>query len=767
VSDAGLTAAPAPRGAVARAPVGPEYGPWLRLAAFMGLAGLGSAYWASFVADAPNGDVFGVLLIGTGLGAALIALGRSRLPAPAIHAGAAVAAIVALGLSLVAIGLEASLLQPARWDDFAALIDRGFDGLGTASWPYDQSDDTARRTILLAIPAVVVPAAAFAFWPVRKRPGFDSVALVLLIAFYTVAITDQDFSGELGRGIVLLALIAAWLWLPSLGRRSALAGAVTVALAGLVALPVAAALERDEPLVDYTTWSIGSDREASATFDWNHRYGSIDWPRSGRTLLAVRSDEPHYWKAESLDHFDGLRWAHRRTRASLASELPPTFERRWDERISFAVRDLRSDLLIGAGTVLDTEGDLGVTIPSGDGTVRLIDRPLAAGDSYSVRAYVPDPSAAAMRDAPDAWPEQLRRYVALSLPQDGMTAINTPPEGERDRFYTEDQIAMPFRGEPYRSYDRDTVRQIRDSPYARTYALARSLAEDQPTTYDVVRNTERWLQRELRYSERVPTRPYPLSGFLFEDKLGFCQQFSGAMALMLRMNGIPARVAAGFAPGIYDQATKEYRVRDLDAHSWVEVYFAGIGWVPFDPTPSAAPAESQSAGSDSASAARGGPDRAESAGTRQRDEATGAGPASAGGGNSGPPWWLMPVVVLGLAAAALAALWIYAVGLERRHRGAAPADAELAELRSALERMGHGVPPQTTLATLERRLGSRVGPAAARYVAIMRARRYAPTGGAPPGRADRAALRRELGAAAGRLGRVRAFFALPPRSPSW
>ena len=83
-------------------------------------------------------------------------------------------------------------------------------------------------------------------------------------------------------------------------------------------------------------------------------------------------------------------------------------------------------------------------------------------------------------------------------------------------------------------------------------------------------------------------------GFLKQDKLGYCQQFSGAMALMLRMAGIPARVAAGFSPGSYNQDTREYRVRDLDAHSWVEVWFNGIGWVPFDPTPARSPAQSQS-----------------------------------------------------------------------------------------------------------------------------------------------------------------------------
>ena len=77
------------------------------------------------------------------------------------------------------------------------------------------------------------------------------------------------------------------------------------------------------------------------------------------------------------------------------------------------------------------------------------------------------------------------------------------------------------------------------------------------------------------------------------------------MALMLRMAGIPARVSTGFAPGSLNADTGEWRVRDLDAHSWVEVSFPDIGWVPFDPTPPVAPAESQSGGAEATSAARG------------------------------------------------------------------------------------------------------------------------------------------------------------------
>ena len=65
------------------------------------------------------------------------------------------------------------------------------------------------------------------------------------------------------------------------------------------------------------------------------------------------------------------------------------------------------------------------------------------------------------------------------------------------------------------------------------------------------------------------------------------------MALLLRMGGVPARVSTGFTSGSLDAKTREYVVRDLDAHSWVEVWYAGIGWVTFDPTPADAPPRSQ------------------------------------------------------------------------------------------------------------------------------------------------------------------------------
>ena len=63
------------------------------------------------------------------------------------------------------------------------------------------------------------------------------------------------------------------------------------------------------------------------------------------------------------------------------------------------------------------------------------------------------------------------------------------------------------------------------------------------------------------------------------------------MAMMLRSQGVPARVVSGYALGEYDPATRSYRVRAVNAHTWVEVYFPNYGWIHFEPTQSIPVAE--------------------------------------------------------------------------------------------------------------------------------------------------------------------------------
>jgi hypothetical protein len=83
----------------------------------------------------------------------------------------------------------------------------------------------------------------------------------------------------------------------------------------------------------------------------------------------------------------------------------------------------------------------------------------------------------------------------------------------------------------------------------------------------------------------------PVTYFLFERKQGHCEYFASAMAVMLRSLGIAARVVNGFRGGVFNDITSQYVVRMWNAHSWVESYFPGYGWISFDPTPAADPSQ--------------------------------------------------------------------------------------------------------------------------------------------------------------------------------
>jgi hypothetical protein len=275
-----------------------------------------------------------------------------------------------------------------------------------------------------------------------------------------------------------------------------------------------------------------------------------------------------------------------------------------------------------------------------------------------------------------------------------------------------------------------------------------------------------YLKANFPYSETPPTHTYPLRAFLFKDRTGYCQQFSGAMALMLRMVGIPSRVATGFSPGKPSgDADNTYVVRDLDAHSWVEVYFNRIGWVPFDPTPSAAPAQSQTNGlglfrnaplggkTVLRRDARGPTDHRDRS-SRERDSRAGL-----------SAWPVALFALLFIIGGGVAALWVRARrGLTRPHP--AVTDARLRELEAAILRLRAWTVGGTTLLALERRLALDAGPAAAAYAARLRAARYSPRDPGPPTPAERRALRRDLSSGLGLRARLRGFLAIPPGGPS-
>ena len=103
------------------------------------------------------------------------------------------------------------------------------------------------------------------------------------------------------------------------------------------------------------------------------------------------------------------------------------------------------------------------------------------------------------------------------------------------------------------------------------------------------RSLERHLRRDYAYTLQLPrVEPKdPLADFLFNRKQGHCEYFASSMAVMLRTGGIPSRVVNGFAGGTYNPVSDLYMIRASDAHSWVEAYIDGLGWMTFDPTPTA------------------------------------------------------------------------------------------------------------------------------------------------------------------------------------
>ena len=107
-----------------------------------------------------------------------------------------------------------------------------------------------------------------------------------------------------------------------------------------------------------------------------------------------------------------------------------------------------------------------------------------------------------------------------------------------------------------------------------------------------------WIGAHTRYSENIPPLPPgadTVDEFLFGNRVGFCEQISTSLAVMLRSLGIPAREAVGYVPGSFNPITDLYQVHANDAHAWVQVWFPGYGWQDFDPT-AAVPAEPPSPG---------------------------------------------------------------------------------------------------------------------------------------------------------------------------
>jgi transglutaminase-like putative cysteine protease len=321
-------------------------------------------------------------------------------------------------------------------------------------------------------------------------------------------------------------------------RPAVVAGAIVVALVLFVPrLPLA-----DETIstgmIDWTRIGTGGTSRLDVQADVG------DYLTAGRDaeLMRIKSPEPLLWRGGTMDYFDGVRWSDTTEPGTdYGEEVSPDVETSpVQQRVQ--VLNARTDLIFGGYKIVTTSEDFGATQRS-DGSWSM-DQPFEEGDSYTVLSEIPQPTAAQLRGAGSHYSGTIKGKF-LQLPD------NMPPIVGQ----TADKIQ--------RQYHPAT-------PYDKARAIERYLVYDGGFSYN--------LDVSYRRADSA------IEEFLGDGKEGFCTQFSTSMALLLRDMGVPSRVVYGSTSG-EEVGPKEYLVRGSNMHTWVEAYFPGVGWYPFNPTP--------------------------------------------------------------------------------------------------------------------------------------------------------------------------------------
>ncbi len=144
-------------------------------------------------------------------------------------------------------------------------------------------------------------------------------------------------------------------------------------------------------------------------------------------------------------------------------------------------------------------------------------------------------------------------------------------------------------GTDYPDWIRRRYLQLPSTITPRTIELAKELTIEHSNPYDKAIAVRDYLRTNINYNDQIKAAPdgaEPVDYVVFDLKEGYCTYYASAMAVMLRSQGIPARLVSGYALGEHDKPSMTYRVRAANAHTWVEVYFPEYGWIHFEPTQS-------------------------------------------------------------------------------------------------------------------------------------------------------------------------------------
>ena len=307
-----------------------------------------------------------------------------------------------------------------------------------------------------------------------------------------------------------------------------------------------------------------------------------------QTVMVVTGDSPTYypyWRGIALAGWDGISWY----------QLPSTPDLPVRERPRIAARQAvpRDDLPFDPGRLETMRDSFRMLVPldqtansvfSAGEVVTVEDQPTTVrGISTSSTA-----AGGVLFDTVDRI-----RLIGNLRPPYGYTVTQATPKVDATTLR---QAGGDYPGwlSPYQTlYEGGRIA----SGYATTRdgdirALAQEIVRSAGAVnpYDEAKAIEAWFLAKGRFTYTLtppaaPAGVRPLDYFLFSSKKGFCQDFSSAMNVMLRLIGVPSRQMSGFGQGVFDEKTHRFLVNSLDAHSWVEVFFPGYGWIPFEPTP--------------------------------------------------------------------------------------------------------------------------------------------------------------------------------------
>ena len=519
--------------------------------------------------EQPVGSLWRVLaLLLLALAAAVPRRRRWRCAAAVVATVAA--ARVAVGVDLVpwrldrpgsVFGLSGALSA------FGTRFGNGFSDFYGTHLPFDPRVHAAMNELVLS--GIFVFALGVTLLVAARRPVAG--ALVLLVgAGWPATLLGPSRGVAMGAAILGAALVL----FAGLGSRRVPALALPAALiVAVAAVAVGSATAARHGLVHWQTWNLAhvATGPTDVGFVWNAQYGGLEFSGQPTTVLQVQSAQPPtYLRATVLDDFRGDAWAIGLPRPGDSLEPAAAWrpENQTPEVVTVAA--LADAHLVGGSIPVRFEASGGAPlVRSGPGFAAL-NQNLPQGFRYTAWSYIHHPTAAALRRSPPEYPSELVNEGLLDI--GGGVAV--PPFGAPNRAA---QVLA------FVAQEHDLDRYL---PLAR---LAEQRAGGARTPYDAVEQLERWFVSSgtFRYSNHPPVGSPPLVGFVSRTHAGYCQYFAGAMALMLRYLGLPARVAVGFAGGTYDPNQHIWNVSDREAHAWVEVWFKGYGWLPFDPTPAA------------------------------------------------------------------------------------------------------------------------------------------------------------------------------------